>query len=66
MKATEVMTLYMAKELGERRITVNAIAPAAIETDFMGGEAMRHRMLDDIYQPGFDSLKRLFAATGNS
>jgi NAD(P)-dependent dehydrogenase (short-subunit alcohol dehydrogenase family) len=33
----EVLTRYMAKELGSRRITVNAIAPGAIETDFGGG-----------------------------
>jgi NAD(P)-dependent dehydrogenase (short-subunit alcohol dehydrogenase family) len=33
----EVMTRYMAKELGPRRISVNAIAPGAIETDFGGG-----------------------------
>jgi NAD(P)-dependent dehydrogenase (short-subunit alcohol dehydrogenase family) len=33
----EVMTRYMAKELGPRRIAVNAVAPGAIETDFGGG-----------------------------
>jgi NAD(P)-dependent dehydrogenase (short-subunit alcohol dehydrogenase family) len=33
----EVLTRYMAKELGSRRISVNAIAPGAIETDFNGG-----------------------------
>lgn len=35
--AVEVLTVYMAKELGSRRITVNAVAPGAIETDFLGG-----------------------------
>lgn len=35
--AVEVLTRYMALELGERRITVNAVAPGAIETDFGGG-----------------------------
>ncbi len=35
--AVEVMTRYMAAELGPRRISVNAIAPGAIETDFNGG-----------------------------
>lgn len=33
----EVMTRYMAKELGARGIAVNTIAPGAIETDFGGG-----------------------------
>ena len=35
--ATEVISLYMAKELGKRRITVNAVAPGAIASDFGGG-----------------------------
>jgi NAD(P)-dependent dehydrogenase (short-subunit alcohol dehydrogenase family) len=33
----EVLTRYMAKELGGRRIAVNVVAPGAIETDFGGG-----------------------------
>jgi NAD(P)-dependent dehydrogenase (short-subunit alcohol dehydrogenase family) len=35
--AIEVLTRYMAKELGSRRITANVVAPGAIETDFSGG-----------------------------
>jgi NAD(P)-dependent dehydrogenase (short-subunit alcohol dehydrogenase family) len=35
--AVEVLTRYLAKELGPRKITVNAIAPGAIATDFNGG-----------------------------
>jgi NAD(P)-dependent dehydrogenase (short-subunit alcohol dehydrogenase family) len=33
----EVLTRYLAKELGARNISVNTIAPGAIETDFGGG-----------------------------
>jgi NAD(P)-dependent dehydrogenase (short-subunit alcohol dehydrogenase family) len=35
--AIEVLTRYLAKELGSRQITVNVVAPGAIETDFAGG-----------------------------
>lgn len=33
----EVLSRYMAKELGARGISVNVVAPGAIETDFGGG-----------------------------
>ncbi len=35
--AVEVLSVYMAKELGSRGIAVNVVAPGAIETDFLGG-----------------------------
>jgi len=35
--AIEVLSRYMAKELGPRGIAVNVVAPGAIETDFGGG-----------------------------
>jgi NAD(P)-dependent dehydrogenase (short-subunit alcohol dehydrogenase family) len=35
--AVEVLTKYMAKELGPRGIAVNVVAPGAIATDFSGG-----------------------------
>lgn len=33
----EMLTKYMAKELGPRKIKANVVAPGAIETDFGGG-----------------------------
>jgi NAD(P)-dependent dehydrogenase (short-subunit alcohol dehydrogenase family) len=35
--AVEVLTRYLAKELGSRGIAVNTVAPGAIATDFGGG-----------------------------
>jgi NAD(P)-dependent dehydrogenase (short-subunit alcohol dehydrogenase family) len=35
--AVEVLTRYLAKELGARGIVVNTVAPGAIATDFSGG-----------------------------
>jgi NAD(P)-dependent dehydrogenase (short-subunit alcohol dehydrogenase family) len=43
----EVLTRYMAKELGERRIAVNVVAPGAIETDFGGGAVRDNQQLND-------------------
>lgn len=35
--AIEVLTVYLARELGARGITANCVAPGAIATDFLGG-----------------------------
>ena len=35
--AVEVLTRYLAKELGSRQIAVNTVAPGAVATDFSGG-----------------------------
>jgi NAD(P)-dependent dehydrogenase (short-subunit alcohol dehydrogenase family) len=42
----EVLTRYLAKELGGRRIAVNTIAPGAIETDFGGGAVRDNAQLN--------------------
>lgn len=45
--AVELFTLYLAKELGERQISVNTIAPGAIETDFSGGLVRDNKAVND-------------------
>jgi len=44
--AIEVLTRYMAKELGPRGIAVNVVAPGAIETDFGGGAVRDNKQLN--------------------
>jgi len=44
--AIEVLTRYQAKELGARKITVNVVAPGAIETDFSGGVVRDNKELN--------------------
>ncbi|HEY3493086.1 MAG TPA: SDR family NAD(P)-dependent oxidoreductase, partial [Polyangiaceae bacterium] len=43
----EVLTRYLAQELGGRKISVNVLAPGAIETDFGGGRVRDDRNLND-------------------
>jgi NAD(P)-dependent dehydrogenase (short-subunit alcohol dehydrogenase family) len=42
----EVLSRYMAKELGPRGIAVNVVAPGAIETDFGGGAVRDNAQLN--------------------
>ncbi len=44
--AIEVLTRYLAKELGHRGISVNVLAPGAIETDFGGGNVRDNKQLN--------------------
>lgn len=44
--AIEVLTRYLAAELGARKIAVNTFAPGAIETDFGGGAARDNQALN--------------------
>lgn len=45
--AVEVLSRYLAKELGERGIAVNSFAPGAIETDFGGGTVRDNQAVND-------------------
>ncbi len=44
--AIEVLTRYLAKELGSRGIAANVVAPGAIETDFGGGHVRDNKDLN--------------------
>jgi len=44
--AIEVLTKYLAKELGVRGISVNVLAPGAIETDFGGGRVRDDKQIN--------------------
>ncbi|HSY76379.1 MAG TPA: SDR family oxidoreductase, partial [Bacteroidia bacterium] len=56
--AIEVLSRYMAKELGERGIAVNVIAPGAIETDFGGGAVRDNENLNKMIA-GLTALGRV-------
>jgi NAD(P)-dependent dehydrogenase (short-subunit alcohol dehydrogenase family) len=47
--AVEVLSVYMAKELGSRGIAVNTVAPGAIETDFGGGAVRDNPEVNKIF-----------------
>ena len=55
--AVEVLTRYLAKELGGRGIAVNTVAPGAIETDFGGGAVRDNPEINQLFA-GMTALGR--------
>lgn len=56
--AIEVLSKYLAKELGARGIAVNVVAPGAIETDFGGGAVRDNEQLNN-HIASFTALGRV-------
>lgn len=56
--AVEVLTRYLAKELGTRGIAVNTIAPGAIATDFGGGHVRDNKDINT-HVAGITALGRV-------
>ncbi|MES2418558.1 MAG: SDR family oxidoreductase [Bacteroidota bacterium] len=56
--AVETLTRYLAKELGDRKIRVNVIAPGAIETDFGGGRTRDNKEINS-HIAGLTALGRV-------
>ncbi|GGF78570.1 oxidoreductase [Azorhizobium oxalatiphilum] len=55
--AVEILSLYLAKELGARGIAVNTVAPGAIETDFGGGAVRDNPEINTLFA-GMTALGR--------
>ncbi|MFC7526774.1 SDR family NAD(P)-dependent oxidoreductase [Parapedobacter sp. GCM10030251] len=56
--AVETFTRYLAKELGERKIRANVVAPGAIETDFGGGRTRDNKDINATIA-GYTALGRV-------
>lgn len=55
--AVEILSVYLAKELGARGIAVNTVAPGAIETDFGGGAVRDNPEINKVFA-GMTALGR--------
>jgi NAD(P)-dependent dehydrogenase (short-subunit alcohol dehydrogenase family) len=60
--AVEVLTRYLAKELGPRKIGVNVVAPGIIETDFTR-EALSHPGAPDHFASTTSACRTTLAAS---
>lgn len=56
--AIENLTRYLAKELGDRQIRVNVVAPGAVATDFAGAK-LKHDMRYNSYISSVTALGRV-------
>jgi NAD(P)-dependent dehydrogenase (short-subunit alcohol dehydrogenase family) len=56
--AVEILSVYLAKELGARGIAVNTVAPGAIETDFGGGAVRDNPEINKVFA-GMTALGRV-------
>ena len=56
--AIEILTKYLAKELGSRGINVNVVAPGAIATDFSGGRLKNTPQLQE-YLKSITAIPRI-------
>lgn len=56
--AIEIYSRYLAKELGGRKIRVNALAPGAIATDFGGGKVRDNKEYNEVLS-GLTALGRV-------
>ena len=59
--AVEILSVYLARELGSRGIAVNSVAPGAIETDFLGGAVRDMPDLNQVFA-GMTALGRVGVA----
>jgi NAD(P)-dependent dehydrogenase (short-subunit alcohol dehydrogenase family) len=60
----EVLTRYLAKELGTRKVTVNVAAPYASESDFAGGVVRDNKEVNQFIASQTTGLGRAVGTQG--